>query len=114
MKKVLGVLLAVLFAATSLFSQTKTKTKTAKSMTHCYAMKDGKLMHCMGETGKEQTTTVTLKNGTTVSPTGEVTMADGTTQTLADGECISPAGKIMAFDKMHANMKKHKTKTKQG
>jgi hypothetical protein len=115
MKRLLLVMMAVCFAASSLFSQTKTKTKTnmGKDMTHCYAMKDGKLMHCMGKTGDEQTTTVTLKNGTTVSPTGEVTMKDGTTKTLADGECISPQGKIMSFDKMHPAAGKHKTKTKQ-
>jgi protein gp37 len=114
MKKLFGVLLIALFATTPLFAQmAKTKTKSG-DMTHCYAMKDGKLMHCMGKTGEEQTSAVTLKNGTMISTTGEVTMKDGTTKMLENGQCITPGGKIMAFNKMHPMAKKSKMKTKEG
>ncbi len=115
MKRLLLLTMAVCFAASPLFSQAKEKTKShmGKEMTHCYAMKDGKLMHCMGKTGDVQPTSVTLKNGTTISPTGEVMMKDGSTKKLENGQCISPQGKIMSFEKMHVASTKKKMKAKQ-
>lgn len=116
MKKLLTILLAVAFAATSASAQmaTKSKTKMKGKGTHCYMMTGDKLMKCMGMSAKPMavTETVTLKNGTTISPEGAVTMKDGTTQTLSDGQCISLAGKIGDCGKMHAMAKGGKMKMK--
>ena len=113
MKKLIIALVAVAFSATVVFAQTEKKaeskpaTKTEKKpATHCYAMKDGAMVHCMGTASEPMSKDATLKNGSTVSTKGEVKMKDGKKVMLANGQCIDVSGKIGDFDKMHAEMKK--------
>src|SRR5437868_5634982 len=113
MKK-LFLLIATVAFATGVFAQAGTTDKkmdskpamsTDKKMTHCYAMKDGAMLHCWGKDGHEaMTSDATLKNGTKVSTSGEVTMKDGKKTQLKNGQCILANGKIEDFDKAHAAM----------
>lgn len=107
------VLLALLFS-NILFAQTKSKTHVSNkhsTMTHCYAMKDGAMVKCMGSKGEPMAMDATLKNGTKVSTTGEVTWKNGKKETLTNGQAIDMNGKIGDFNKMHASvMKKEKSK----
>jgi hypothetical protein len=114
MKKLLILLLAILISI-GVMGQADKQTKPAakpatteqnKMKTHCYTMKDGAMIHCMGSTHEPMTKDVTLSNGTKVTTKGEVTMKDGKKTTLANGKAIDLNGKIGDFDKMHANMKK--------
>lgn len=114
MKKILIAMVAILFTTTAI-AQTEKQTKPAAKTpmmthqtmkTHCYTMKDGAMMHCMGTKAEPMTKDVTLKNGTRLSTTGEITMKDGKKTTLTNGKAIDVKGKIGDFDKMHKGMKK--------
>ena len=106
MKTLLIAIFAVLFS-TSAFAQAEKQTKPAPKMTtHCYNMKNGAMMHCMGTKEEPMTKDATLKNGTRVTTKGEVTMKDGKKTTLTNGKAIDANGTIGDYDKMHANMKK--------
>jgi len=116
MKKLFIAIIAVAFSTVAL-AQTPEKKADAKPAasekkttdnTHCYSMKDGAMMHCMGTTAEPMKKDVTLKNGTTVSTKGVVVMKDGKKAMLKNGECIDVNGKIGDFDKMHPGMKKDK------
>jgi len=97
MKKVLIILVAMVFATVSVNAQvTKPEQKKAtfhKNMT-CYMMKDGKMYHSMG--GKEtlMEKEMTLKNGEKVMPDGVCKMKDGKQIQLKNHECIDEMGKI--------------------
>src|SRR5438876_3497202 len=102
MKKIIGVIVAVMFSA-AMFAQAQTDKKvntkpaqtTQKKMaTHCYAMKAGVMMNCMSSKEEAMAKDATLKNGTMVSTKGEVTMKDGKKTMLANGQCITMDGKI--------------------
>ncbi len=122
MKKLLLLIVTVVFS-TGVFAQTTPATKmdsksastatTDKTMkTHCYAMKDGAMMHCMGSKAEPMAKDATLKNGTMVSTAGVVTTKDGKKTTLSNGQCIDVNGKIGDFDKMHAKMNDKKNTNK--
>ncbi len=82
MKKLLFAAMAVALS-TGAFAQDQSAKKAdakpahEKMMTHCYAMKDGAMMHCMGSKAEPMAKDVTLKNGTMVSTKGEITTKDG-------------------------------------
>lgn len=127
MKKLMTVVVIALFASTTFAQEKKMdakpetmpKVKAAKAeiehkMAHeCYMMKEGSLMHCMGEKSDAQKEDVSLKNGTVVTPTGEVKMKDGHKTKLENGQCISMMGSIGDCDKMHEMMKMHEGKTEE-
>ena len=110
MKK-LFMLPAIVLFTSAVFAQADKKMETqpqpaAKKMSHqCYMMKDGAIMHCMGDKSEAQKTDVKLKNGTMISTKGEVTMKDGKKSMLANGQCIDLHGMIGDCEKMHASMK---------
>jgi hypothetical protein len=114
MKKLLIAIVAVVFSSAVLAQapastpEKKAEMKPAmeKMSTHCYAMKDGAMTHCMGTKGEPMSKDVTLKNGTMVSTKGEITTKDGKKSMLANGQCIDVNGKVGDFDKMHPGMKK--------
>ena len=118
MKKLMVILAAAVFSTAS-FAQTQTtgstkaepkpaETKPApqtaeKKVVHSdWAMKDGKMMHCMGDKMAAMTKDVTLKNGCMISTKGEVTSKDGKKTMMANGDCCDSHGKVMPCDKMHA------------
>ncbi len=118
MKKLIAIIAIGAFA-TGVFAQAPAgkmegKPATAKTTdaTHCYAMKDGAMMHCMGTKAEPMAKDATLNNGAMVSTKGEITMKDGTKKMLANGQCVDMNGKIGDFDKMHpgADMKKEPMK----
>ena len=121
MKKLIIALAVAVFLAAS-FAQAQTDTKKEakpapqasekKMTTHCYVMKDGAMIHCMGSKTEPMAKDATLKNGTMVSTKGEVTMKDGKKTMLANGQCIDVNGRIGDFDKMHPAMKKADDKSK--
>lgn len=104
MKKLLVLLVTVLFTS-GVFAMkpatTKMETKPLTMKTHCYAMKDGVMVRCVGPKTEPMTKNAILKNGATVSTSGQVTMKDGKKIMLANGQCIVMSGKIGNFDKMH-------------
>ena len=112
MKKLIVMFTAV-FLMTATFAVAQAEKPAAakstgekKMATHCYTMKDGAMMTCMGKSAEPMKSDVTLKNGTKVSTKGEVTMKDGKTSMLTNGQCIDMSGKVGDFDKMHPAMKK--------
>ncbi len=112
MKKVIGIIVAV-FLLTANFSLAQTDKKVVakpamenKMTTHCYAMKEGAMVHCMGSKGEPMTKDASLKNGATVSTKGEVTTKEGQKTKLMDGQCVLMDGTIGDYDKMHPSMKK--------
>src|SRR4051794_16322046 len=114
MKNLLLVIAVALFT-TAAFAQdaqadkkaeAKPATTTEKKMaTHCYAMQNGAMMHCMGSKAEPMTKDVTLKNGTKVTTKGEITTKDGKKSMLANGQCIDVHGTVGDYNKMHAGMK---------
>ncbi len=117
MKKLFVAVVAVVFSSVVFtHAQTGQKTKPAiagtemkmDDMTHCYVMKDGAMVHCMGTKTEPMKKNIILKNGTMVSIKGEITMKDGKKSMLTNGQCIDITGKIGDFDKMHPDMKKSK------
>ena len=106
MKKLMGLIICTMFAS-SVFAQgakmeAKPSMKSGLKMKHeCYMMKDGALVHCMGDKTEAQNTAVTLKGGTVISPKGEVKMKDGKTMKLENGQCMSMMGSIGDCEKMH-------------
>ena len=113
MKKLMTLIVVALFT-TATFAQDskmekKAEMKAPMKMSHqCYMMKDGALLHCMGDNSEPQKATVTLKNGTTISPKGEVKMKDGKSMMLENGQCMSMMGSVGDCEKMHAAMKTNK------
>jgi len=95
MKKLLMILVAIVFAAASVNAQVtkpeQKKTMHNKSMT-CYLMKDGKMYHSMAGKDVLMDKEVTLKNGEKIMPDGMVKMKDGKEMTLKNGECVDEMG----------------------
>jgi len=106
MKKLLIILVAIVFATASVNAQV-TKPEQKKTMQHksmtCYVMKDGKMYHSMAGKKVLMDKEVTLKNGEKIMPDGMVKMKDGKEMTLKNGECIDEMG---TYHKMH--MERHK------
>lgn len=106
MKKLLMILVAIVFATASVNAQVakpeQKKSTQSKSM-HCYMMKDGKMYHSMG--GKEtlMDKEVTLKNGEKIMPDGMCKMKGGKEMTLKNGECVDAMG---VFHKSHMDHSK--------
>lgn len=121
MKKLMVLMVSVLFTAGAMAQTEQTTTKqttttTEKSTTkahECYMMKEGALIHCMGDKSEAQKTNVTLRNGTKITTTGEVITSDGKTMAVANGQCIDMKGMVGDCDKMHASIK-HEHKNMQG
>ncbi len=115
MKKLIVAVVAVVFSS-AVFAQTERKSKPPiagtemkmDDMTHCYAMKDGAMVHCMGDKTEKMKKDVILKNGTVVTTKGDITMKGGKKIKLTNGQCIDVNGKVGDFVKMHADMKKGK------
>ena len=113
MKKLLTLIVVALFTTATFAQETKSEAKpvmkSEMKMKHeCYMMKDGVLMHCMGERAEAQKIPVTLKSGTVISPKGEIKMKDGKSIMLENGQCMSMMGSIGDCEKMHAYMKSDK------
>lgn len=81
-------------------STTTTTDKSTMKGHESYMMKDGTLMHCVGDKTETQKTNVTLKNGTRITTTGEVITSDGKTSALANGQCVDMKGMVGDCDKM--------------
>ena len=118
MKKLITFIVAGLFTTVSFaqdtkmqdksYQQDKSSQKDAAAATHskkheCYMMKDGAVMHCMGEKGEPQKSEVKLTNGTVITPDGMVTMKDGNTKKLENGQCVSMMGSIGDCETMHSS-----------
>lgn len=124
MRKLMVLMVTVLFT-TGVMAQTEQKsTTTTKETTtttdkttvkghECYMMKEGTLIHCMGDKAEAQRTNVTLRNGTKITTTGEVITSDGKTMAVANGQCVDMKGMVGDCDKMHAGIK-HDHKDMQG
>lgn len=101
MKRLLIVLVSILFASASVNAQvTKPmpkKNTQSKSM-NCYVMKDGKMYHSVGGKKTLMDKEVTLKNGEKIMPDGVCKMKDGKEMTLKNDECIDAMGN---FHKSH-------------
>ena len=117
MKKLITLIVVALFA-TATFAQDskmeqKPEMKPHMKMGHeCYMMKDGALMHCMGDKAEVQKTDVKLKSGTVISTKGEVKMKDGQSIKIENGQCVSMMGSIGDCEKMHSEMKTEKVPEK--
>ena len=113
MKKLMVLLVGVLFTAGVMAQDTKTvpapapaksaqattvQAKPAPMAQMCYMMMDGKLMRCMGEKKVAQTTDVTLANGTKVTTKGQIITKDGKTTELANGMCVDLKGMTSKCD----------------
>jgi hypothetical protein len=108
MKKFLTVAVVALFATASFAQDNKMEKKAdAKSTTlahECYMMKDGAVIHCMGEKNEALKSDVKLKNGTTITSTGVIRSKDGVETKLENGQCVSLMGSIGDCEKMHGDM----------
>ena len=70
----------------------------------CYMMKDGALMHCMGDNAVAQKTEVKLRNGSMISPDGIMKTEDGQSTKLQNGQCVLLNGVLGDCEKMHSKM----------
>lgn len=114
MKKLTTLIVVALFTTATFAQATKMEGKhemhgDGKMKHECYMMKDGALMHCMGDKAEAQKTAVKLKGGTVISPNGEIKMKDRKTAKLENGQCMSMMGSIGDCGIMHAPMKDDKT-----
>ncbi|MEQ7801946.1 DUF6799 domain-containing protein [Pedobacter sp. ASV1-7] len=104
MKKLLIILVAVVFATASVNAQVnkpeQKKTNHSKSMS-CYMMKDGKMYHSMA--GKEtlMEKEVILKNGEKIMPDGTYKLKNGKEMMLKNDECIDAMGEFHKSHKDH-------------
>lgn len=105
MKNLLTLIVVALFATTSFAQESKMEkkadTQTPAAGHECYMMKDGALLHCMGEKSEPVKADVKLKNGTVLTSGGVVTTIDGTQTKLENGECVSLMGGVGDCEKMH-------------
>ena len=113
MKKVVTLIVVALFTTATFAQDTKMEVKhemhgDGKMKHECYMMKDGALMHCMGDKAEAQKTSVKLKGGTVISPNGEIKMKDGKTLKLENGQCMSMMGSVGDCGKMHSPVKEDK------
>ena len=110
MKKLMTLIVITLFTVVTFAQESKMEPKPemktdAKMKHECYMMKDGVLMHCMGDKMVVQKAPITLKNGTVISPKGEIKMKDGKATKLGNGQCISMMGGIGDYERMHSMQK---------
>lgn len=104
MKKLLIILVAIVFATASVNAQVAKpehkKSNHNKSMS-CYVMQDGKMYHSMGNKETLLEKEVTLKNGEKIMPDGLVKMKDGKEMTLKNDECVDAMGNFHKSHKDH-------------
>ncbi len=119
MKKLVSVIVAVLFTA-GVYAQaeksaTKSNTTTEQTKTtmhndmhhdmkDCVMMKDGKMWMMKGGKTMPMTSEMKMSNGNTVTTNGEVMMADGNKMMMKNGDCMDMHGMMMP-----SNMGKTKT-----
>ncbi len=84
--------------------QAPVRNAPMKMRHECYMMKDGALMHCMGDNSTPQKTEVKLRNGATISVDGVMKTQDGQSTKLQDGQCVLMNGVLGDCEKMHAPM----------
>ena len=106
MKKLIMLMASILFT-TALMAQADQKATgqidVRPSHDACYTMKDGVLMHIVGDKMEVQKTNVKLAEGTTITTNGNVTRGtkDSEPFTLRSGQCIDMKGKIGDYAKLH-------------
>ena len=107
MKRIL-LFLFLSFLASGLSAQTgKQDSGNPSSPSHeCYMMKDGSLLHCMGDNATPQREMVTFSDGATVTTKGILTYPNGDIRPMINGECIAMNGIVGDCEKMHASLKK--------
>ena len=84
--------------------QAPVRNAPMKMKHECYMMKDGALMHCMGDNSTPQKAEVKLRNGATISADGVMTTQDGQSTKLQNGQCVLMNGVLGDCEKMHAPM----------
>ena len=104
MKKLITFAIA-LFSITAFAQDSKMEkkatTQNVKYAHECYWMKDGTMIHCMGEKNEPMKANVTLKNGTVISTAGSIKTKDGNTTKIENGQCVTLMGSIGDCEKMH-------------
>lgn len=105
MKKLMSLVIVALFSSATFAQESKMQSAPANAPTkmrhECYMMKEGALMHCMGEKAEAQQSEVKLRNGSIVFPDGTVKSEKGEASKLEDGQCIALTGVVGNCDEMH-------------
>ena len=116
MKKLMSLVIVALFSSATFAQDNKMEAAPANAPTkmkhECYMMKEGALMHCMGEKAEAQQSEVKLRNGSIIFPDGTIKSEKGEASKLENGQCIAMTGIVgnceemhMKHDKMSPNMK---------
>ena len=105
MKTIFSLLFTVFFSVVVFAQDSKVDKKADSTMPtyvhECYMMKDGTLIHHVGEKFEPVTVDVKLKTGTMLTAKGNMLSNDGVKTQLQNGECISLMGGVGDCEKMH-------------